>query len=347
MIPPIASRGGSPASPTPSFVLLLDLLAIEADPGQWREITQPVVLHIEDLLLSGDFEAALRLVEAMVAQGKHEMRREAAAAAIDRLIEGSMSRDLVDWRSLDSQSFEQLKRLCYAVGPGMIKPLAEMLSAEGRSQPRQRLTELLLGFGAAGRQSAEQLKNSANPAVRRTAIYLLREFGGAGALPDLTELLDDSEPHIQREALRAILLIGTEDAYSVLRRALASGTDRSRNSLMLALVAMRDERAAPLFEYIVRNVDYRGVLRDVYLRAIESLGTLRSEHAIELLKDALYRGDWWAPSRTRTLRRTAAVALRHIGNREALQVLEEAVAGGSRGVRAAARTSEAAGTRRP
>jgi len=70
----------------------------------------------------------------------------------------------------------------------------------------------------------------------------------AGALPDLTELLDDSEPHIQREALRAILLIGTEDAYSVLRRALASGTERSRNSLMLALVAMHDERAAPLFE---------------------------------------------------------------------------------------------------
>ena len=62
--------------------------------------------------------------------------------------------------------------------------LAEALAIEKRTATRQRLRELLLGFGAAGRQSVEQLKASKNPAVRRTAIYLLREFGGSEALPD-------------------------------------------------------------------------------------------------------------------------------------------------------------------
>ena len=57
---------------------------------------------------------------------------------------------------------------------------------------------------------------------------------------------------------------------------------------------------------------------------------------------ALYRGEWWAPRRTKALRRTAAAALRLIGNAEALQALEDAAARGPRGVRVAARAARTA-----
>jgi len=223
------------------------------------------------------------------------------------------------------------------VGPSVIKPLAEALAIEKRTSTRQRLTQLLIGFGAAGRQSVEQLKASANPAVRRTAIYLLREFGGSEALPDLTVLLDDAEPHIQKEAVRAILAIGTEEAYAELQKALATATDKTRESLVGSLIAMRNERAIPLFEYIVRKIDRKGPLRSVYLRAIESLGALKADHTIELLKEALYSGEWWAPFRTAELRRAAATALRHIGTPDALRVLQDAAEHGPRGVRAIAK----------
>jgi hypothetical protein len=320
--------------------LLLDLLAIETDPERWRDVAEVAVLHYEDLGLVGDFEGALQIVTAIVAERDRETPNAAAAtAAIERMVAGTRSADL---KSMDDQSFGYVKRIASLFGPVVVPPLAESLSVEQNARTRQRLTELLVGFGAAGRQAVEQLKNSANPAVRRTAVYLLREFGGSGALPELTTLLDDAEPHVQREALRAILLIGTDEAYSVLQRALASGTERSRNSLILALVAMRDDRAAPLFEYIVRNVDHRGPLRNVYLRAVESLGSLHAGHAVELLKDALYKGEWWAPVRTAELRKVAALALRQIGSREAAQVLAEAAAGGPRGVRTAARAAQGA-----
>jgi HEAT repeat protein len=240
-------------------------------------------------------------------------------------------------RTVDEGAFEQIKALSYTVGPLVIKPLAEALANEKRTTTRQRLTQLLLGFGAAGRQSVEQLKASPNAAVRRTAIYLLREFGGSEALPDLTMLLDDREPQIQREAVRAILMIGTEEAYGELQKALATGTNQTREALTGALVALRDERAIPLFEYIVRKIDRKGPLRAVYLRAVESLGALRADHAVDLLKDALYGGEWWAPFRTAELRRTAAAALRQIATPEAAQVLDDAVEQGPRGVRAAVR----------
>jgi HEAT repeat protein len=244
-------------------------------------------------------------------------------------------------RTVDDATFETIKQFCYAVGPSVIRPLAESLSVEKRTPVRQRLTQLLIGFGAAGRNSVEQLKGSANAAVRRTAIYLLREFGGSDALPDLTALLDDREPQIQREAVRAILSIGTDEAYAELQRALATGTILTREALTSTLVAMRSERAIPLFEYIVRNVDRKGPMRGTYLRAVESLGALKAQHAVELLTAALYQREWWMPFRTAALRRTVAAALKQIGTPEALRVLEEAAYGGPRGVRAAVKAANA------
>lgn len=321
--------------------LLLDLLAIEANPDKWRDVVDAAVFHIEDLLLVGDFGAALQLVEVLVREAGPEGdggRRPAAAAAVERLIHGHMMRNqAVDLRTMDDQAFELVTKICHTIGPAIIPPLAEALSVEGQALSRQRLATVLIGFGSAGRQSVERLKSSANPAVRRTAVYLLREFGGSEALPDLTTLLNDAEPHIQRDALRAIVAIGTEQAYDVLRQAMATGSETMRNSLMLALVAMRDERAAPLFGHIIRHVDYWSALGGVYLRSIEALGALRDEGSIALLKDTLYQGRWWSPLRTAKLRATAAAALKRVGTPAAIGALEEAAAQGPRGVRSAAR----------
>jgi HEAT repeat protein len=242
-------------------------------------------------------------------------------------------------RLVDDATARQIKALCYLVGPSVIKALAEALAGEKLTSTRQRLTDLLLGFGADGRPAVEKLRGSANPAVRRTAVQLLREFGGTEALPDLTALLADTEPHVQREAVRAILSIGTEEAYAELQRALATGTNQTREALTAALVAMRSERAIPLFEYIVTKFDRRGALRGIYLSAVESLGELKAEQAVGLLKDALYSGEWWAPIRTAERRRTAATALYRIGTLDALRILEDAEKRGPRGVRAAAKAA--------
>jgi hypothetical protein len=319
--------------------LLLDLLTIESDPERWQNVTVPVVSHVEDLLLVGDFDGAAQLLEILATEASGDgARKTAAAAALTRLGEGMMMTHIVaHLRSVDDTTAERLQKLCHTVGPSIVKGLAEALANEKRAVARQRFTQILIGFGAAGKNAVEQLRASANPAVRRTAIHLLREFGGSEALPDLTTLLDDTEPQVQREAVRAILSIGTEEAYNELQKALATGTNQTREALTSALVAMRNERAIPLFEYIVRKIDRKGPLRAVYLRAVESLGALKAEQTIGLLKDALYSGEWWSPFRTAELRRAVAAALRQIGTPDAQRVLKDAATSGPRGVRAAIR----------
>ncbi len=327
---------------TLDLTLLLDLLRIEEDEERWDKLVTPVVALLEDLLLVGDFDSATELLGVLVREansGSTTARRQHAMIGVDMLAAGSMMRHVVaHLGTIDDTQFERVKTMCVSLGEVLVRPLAEALSIEERGRPRERLTSILLAFGIIGRRTVERLKGSANPAVRRTAIYLMREFGGTEALPDLTELLDDTEPQVQREAVRAILNIGTEHAYRVLEQALASGTTRSREAIMQSLSVLRDERATPLLAYILRHMDHRGPLAPAYLRAIEALGALRDPEAVAPLREALYKGEWWAPRRTRELRSAAAAALARLGTPEAYAALEQAAREGSRGVRSVART---------
>jgi hypothetical protein len=324
------------------LTLLLDLLRIEPDDARWGEMMTPVVRLLEDLLLVGDFDAAQQLIEVLVREARAaatKERRQHAITAIDLLIAGTMMRHITTHlATIDEAQFQRVKAMCVSLGEVLVRPLAETLSVEERPRTRERLASILLAFGAAGRRTVERLKSSQNAAVRRTAILLLRQFGGIEALPDLTELLDDSEPQVQREAVRAILSMGTDAAYQILQQALASGTERSREAIMQAISLVRDERATPLFAYIVRNVDHRGPLAPVYLRAVESLGALKDPEGVAPLKEALYKGEWWAPRRTAALRGAAAAALARIGTSDAIAALQEAASRGKRGVRNAAKS---------
>jgi len=321
--------------------LLLDLMNIEQDDAKWGELMTPVVRTLEDLLLVGDFESAGALVDviAAAAGGKFSKgRRQHGLIAIDMIVAGPMMQHMViHLGTVDDAHFERIKTMCLALGELLVRPLAETLAAEQRSRTRERLTEILLGFGASAHRTIERLKSSQNAVVRRTAIQLMRQFGGTEALPELTELLDDNEPQVQREAVRAILNIGTDKAYKVLQQALASGSDNSRNAIMQSISLIRDDNATPLVVYIVRNVDHRR-LTSVYVRAIEQLGVLKDPEAVSPLTEVFRRpGEWWAPRRTSTLRAASAAALARIGTPEAFAVLEEAVQTGPRGLRNAAR----------
>src|SRR5262249_2559415 len=197
--------------------------------ARWGELMKPVVSLLEDLLLVGDFDASAQLVGVLVREANGEgatgatAKRQHAMTAIDVLIAGPMMRHITTHlATIDDAQFERVKAMCVSLGEVLVRPLAETLSVEERPRPRERLTSILVAFGSAGRRVIERLKNSQNPAVRRTAIQLMRQFGGTESLPDLTELLDDNEPQVQREAVRAILNIGTDAAFKILEQALTS-----------------------------------------------------------------------------------------------------------------------------
>jgi HEAT repeat protein len=321
-------------------LLVCDLLRLEDDLERRTSLTDPVVALIDDLLLVGDIDAAADIVALLASDlepAVADRRRALARATLDRLVTPTtLQHLLVHLATLDDAAFARVRMLCMTMGERLIAPLAEALTHEERPRIRERLTAILMTFGAAGRREADQLRTSPSADVRRTAIHLLREFGGGEAIPYLMNLLHDPEPAVQRDAVRALLATGAPDALAMLQQAIADGPHTTRQAIVQALASGRDERGTPLAAHIVDHVSHRGELGWMYARAVEILGQLRDPRAIPSLRNALYRGEWWAPRRNATLRRAAALALTRLAAPEATEVLLEAAAHGPRGVRRAA-----------
>ena len=106
---------------------------------------------------------------------------------------------------------------------------------------------------------------------------------------------------------------------------------------MHTLGSITDERAAPLLVHILSHSSHTGASESIYISAIDALGRSgASARGVDMLKDLLHRGEWWAPLRTARIRAAAARALRATGAPSADAVLEDASTTGSRGVRRAA-----------
>ncbi|MGH6692622.1 MAG: HEAT repeat domain-containing protein, partial [Gammaproteobacteria bacterium] len=272
--------------------LLLDLLQVESDPTPWREIARLAVSEVDRRTQAGSFADAQTLAHALVRETGSEGRealRATAESAVDALAGGPLARHLAGHlRTLEDAAVEPLSRLCRTIGTRIVKPLAEVLVVEENVRAVRRLRDLLFGFGAAGRESVEQLKHSPNPAVRRTAIDLLRMFGGQEALTELATMLEDVDPQVQREAIRAIVATGSEQALAVLQRALTAGG--SRMAVLQKLIGMRDERVVPLLCSVLGSSTPRGPLIEIHAHIMEALGGL-GEHAesTRSLRAALYR----------------------------------------------------------
>ena len=232
-------------------------------------------------------------------------------------------------------------RFCLSLGKNVVGRLVDAILVEEGARSIRRLREVLMSFGSAARARVVELCTSPNPVVRRTAVELVRAVGGAETLPLLVKLLDDEEPQVQRDALRAIVQMDSDLGFAALRDALTAGTPRTRDMITHSLATLRDERAAPLFAFIIRQGQYRGASEKVYLTCVDLLGALRvsSDVALEALQGAAIRGEWWAPFRTRRLRAAATRALRATGSPAALGVLQALAASGPRGTQTAARAA--------
>jgi hypothetical protein len=330
------------------LLLALDLLRIEDEPAQWEQIATIAAADAERRARLGELEEAARLALAILLEQQPHGRPRlalAAAAVSDKLAAGPLiSHIVVQLRTTDEKGMAAATQICHTLGPGAVRPLAEALAVEENSHAIRTLRQILLDFGAAGRSSVEQLKSSTNPAVRRTAIDLLRVFGGNDALPELESMLGDTDQQVQRDAVRAIVQIGTNAAYAVLQRALVT---TSRDAVLHQLIGLRDSKAIPLLCHILTSTQPSGALAATHREITEALGALGPHpDSTAGLRAALYRGVWWAPVRTARLREAAATALMRIGSPETTAVLEEAARTGNRRIRKIARAKTAAMARR-
>ena len=328
--------------------VLGDLIIVESRPEEWRKVLTLGLARIEQLVLVGDLAPAQDLLDTVLHVSRDQASPFAGAArdGVTQLASGEvMTHVLLFIRQAEDAELPRVTRFCLSLGKTVVGRLVDALLAEDGARTIRRLREVLMSFGSAARARVAELCASPNPAVRRTAVELVRAVGGADTLPLLLKLLDDEELQVQRDALRAIVQMGSDDAFIALRDALTSGSPRTRDMITGALNTLRDERAAPLFVFIVRQGPKN---EKVYLSALDALGALRvsDDTTIAALREAAGRGAWWNPFQAMRLRAAAVKALRALGSAEAFEVLEQLARSGPFGAKGAA-AAALPGMRRP
>lgn len=328
--------------------VLGDLIIVESRPDEWRKVLTLGLARIEQLVLVGDLAPAQDLLDTVlhVSRDQTSPFAQAARDGVNQLAGGEvMTHVLLFIRQAEDAELPRATRFCLSLGKSVVGRLVDALLVEDGARTIRRLREVLMSFGSAARARVAELCASPNPSVRRTAVELVRGVGGAETLPLLLKLLDDEELQVQRDALRAIVQMGSDDAFVALRDALTSGPPRTRDMITGALNTLRDERAAPLFVFIVRQ----GAKNEkVYLSALDALGALRvsDEATIAALRAATGQGAWWNPFQAMRLRAAAVKALRTIGSAEAYEVLEQVARSGPFGAKGPA-AAALQGPRRP
>ncbi len=325
-------------------MVLTDLLVVETRRDEWKKVHALAIARIEQLVLVGDLAPAQELLDTLLRVSRDTASEFAPVAqgGLAQLVAGDvMTHILLFIRQAEERELPRATRFCLSLGKNVVGRLIDAILVEENARTIRRLREVLMSFGSAARSRVAELCSSPNPAVRRTAVELVRAVGGPDTLKLLMKLLDDDEAQVQRDALRAVVQMGSDEGFAALRDALTSGTPRTREMIMQSLGTLRDERAAPLFAFIIRQGQYRGAFEKIYLTCIELLGALRtsSDVALEALKEAAVRGEWYAPFRTRRLRAAAVRSLRTIGSAEAREVLESLAATGPRFTQTAARAA--------
>lgn len=326
--------------------MLIDLMNLQCDVRRWRELADLAIARVDVLTVVGDFDTATLLVASIRAQGQQHADpavQSVASGMVDHLVTSTLMRHVAALLDTPDRSVvASATRFCHAIGTGIVAPLAEVLSREERTRARQHLIDILLGLGASGRQAVERLKSSPNAAVRRTAVLLLREFGGHEALTDLESLLKDAEPHVQRDATRAIAMMHSDAAYTMLAKALVAGTDRARAVITGVLSTIPNEDAVPALSFLVRHAPCRGPMWEVYERAVQRLGMIGGRTAVDALNAVVDKRVAWAPFKVAVLRQLAVDALARIASPEAIEALQQAARSGLRGARSTARRHLAA-----
>jgi len=329
--------------------LLTGLMTLRDDLFTWREISALAIHRVSAFIVLGDFEAAAAVVESLRAQAANHpvpAIRDEAAELVDGLLTASTMRYVASHLdTTDTAVVAAARRFCLALGTGIVGPLAEALSVEERDRRRKHLADILLGFGPPGREVIERLCQSPNPAVRRTAVLLLKESGTRDVLPELVALLNDAEAHVQREATRALAELGLEAADDELVRAVAGGPERTRSCVLGALRTLSHGDAARVWARILLKAPRRGEAWAVHGHATERLGALGGRPAVDALEAVLAARSFRAPFKMAALHRLAVENLAKLGTPDAVSALESAAAYGPRWVRAAARARLAAARR--
>ena len=319
-----------------SVTMLIDLFTIERDPARAEEMAPDLSALAEDLLMSGAYDDALIVTQALRARAStpKSIGREASRAALDQLGESLAIRESAALiADLDDGGWQALKAVVETIGVASVEALKAVVAVEDDSAATARAESVIAGFGVKSVTRIASLVGDERWFVKRRGARLLGRIGTADAVPLLQPLLRQQDPRVAREAVAALGLIQDPAAARAIHTVLRAATGEVRRAVIEALVGERDPRVVPMLVRILEESEPLGKDYDVVLETIEALGTVGTDASVPGLVAMTKRKRFLGGKKLRALKERSVNALGRVKTEKAAAALKDAAENGDRYVK--------------
>ena len=319
-----------------SVQMLIDLFTIEKNTSRASEIATDLEALAEDLLMSGAYEDALRVVLEVQKRStiKGAIGQEGSRQALDRLGESLALRETVALiGDVDDDAWKTIRGVIAAIGVASVDSLKPAVAVEHDSIATTRAEELIVGFGTKAVNRLATLVNDSRWFVQRRGARLLGRIGTADAVPLLQPLLRQSDARVAQAAISALSSIPDPAAARAIQTVLRAASGQMRRAVTDALVAGKDPRVVPMLGQILKESEPLGKDHEVVLETIDALAKVGTDAAVPFLVDMSKRKRFFGGARVRALKARSIDALVKVGTPKATAAIKDAAQNGDRALR--------------
>ncbi len=298
---------------------LVDVLRADDDEGEMRDIAGALEGYLPWLVDHQEFGLLLKILAGVkdAASGAADSVRELAAALLQSLAGESLIEKLLEalWRNRETEHEQEIQACLEIFADDLIGPLMRILSVEVRAGMRAMLCDIIVDVGRDRVDEIGRFTSDGRWYLVRNAANILGRLGGSRAVVYLARLAGHPEYRVRREALDALLRIGTPEAESHLPVFL---DDPDENLRMRTLQSLSDAEVRLSLPKLLELLERRDSWHRHFLikeQVIAALARARVQEALPIL-NRLARQHFLFNRRGRELRRLAQSALASIGGRE-------------------------------
>lgn len=316
-----------------SVQLLIDLLAIETDLTRASEVAGDMGLLAEDLLMSGAYDEAQKVTDALGARGQstNPIGRDACREALDKLGDSAAMRETAALiGDVDAADWARIHSIVITIGVSSIEALKPLVMVEHETLASKRAEDTIVEFGRAAVASLGSMVGDSPWFVQKNGARILGRIGAPEAVPLLQPLLRKPDPRVARQAVVALSRISDPSAARAIHTVLRASGGALRRAVIAALVSDRDPRVVPVLVRII--VESRPLGRDhhVVLETLAALGTVGADAGVTVIAATIRRRAFLRRRRLRALKQKGVRALVQIGTPAAAAAIADAARTGDR-----------------
>ncbi|HSH76334.1 MAG TPA: HEAT repeat domain-containing protein [Longimicrobiales bacterium] len=222
-------------------------------------------------------------------------------------------------RERDEDRRAAYRTLCRRLGRVMAESFRGALTDTTDPHAMGAYRDALIAMGDVSRPIIEGMVGDENRLLVRSAVAILGEVGGEGAVELVTSALADTDPRIRSEAIRSLAKLGGENADQLIIASLDDSDSSVRVAAAEAAGDLGVERALrPLLGLLEGEQD-----PDVVLPLVRALGEIGDPGAVLAIEKHAVRSLFYKP--TTQVRAAAYRALHRIGTPHARELIHAAL----------------------